>query len=155
MRCHRSVSVLTLVTFLPIAVGCSTQATRQIHSAPDDPDPSADESWLGEEPVKIAGYTDRNDQFHEWEGRVRAVLPDSLEFTREVPDGYWPYPDTSLRPKQAECLRLHREEVVSLRVVEIDGERTGSLLLAIGLVVGLWVFLAVYDPDIGLEPMED
>jgi hypothetical protein len=101
--------------------------------------------------VQIAGYTDQQGEFHEWEGEVQAALPDSLLFTREVPDGYWPHPDSTLLPTRHEDLRLHRSEVLSLEMVEADPHGTAVLLSLLGAVVVTVAIVAIVVSQIDME----
>jgi hypothetical protein len=134
MRFHRAIGVLTLITFLHLAVGCSTRTTWPIHSDPGDENPEARALKLGAQPIEIVGYTDRDGEHHIWEGEVRAVLPDSLEFTLLGKGLVRPEPRVK---------RVHRLDVVSIERSELDGTRTTWLVLGVALVVAVGVAAAV------------
>ena len=147
MRFQRAVSVLALVSFLPLAFGCSKQTTNAL-----DTDLGGPNALLSDEqPVRIAGYTDHEGQFHEWEGEVQAVLPDSLLFTRDVPDGYWPHPDSTFRPTRQDDLRLHRSDVLSVELVEANPDGTSFLLSLFGVLVVTAVIVAIVVTQIDME----
>jgi hypothetical protein len=89
---------------------------------------------LGAQPIEIVGYTDRDGEHHIWEGEVRAVQPDSLEFNFLGKGWFRPEPRVK---------RLHRLDVVSIERSELDGTRTTWLVLGVALVVAVGVAAAV------------
>ena len=134
MHRQRVISVVTLATFLPLAVGCSSHRTMDL-----DSDPVAADVWLTEQGwVKIAGHQLRDGEFHGWEGEVRAAPPDSLEFRRVVIDRSNPYSDSS----SLERIRVPRSEVARLELVEFSDHKTAVLGLTIGVVLGAIVSTA-------------
>ena len=81
MHARRAISLLTLLAFLPLATGCSTQKAVAPETDPVTPDEvTPDEALLVDSRVRIEGYTTHSDGFRDWAGFVRAATPDSLEF---------------------------------------------------------------------------
>jgi len=111
MRTHRAISVLLLVSFLPLATGCTSQVTVALESDPD--------SWVEalsfDEPVAISGYTTRSGGFSHWRGQFQNSPPDGLVFVDENHD-------IDSRADQRGIFRLAREDVVSVRIRKPQGE---------------------------------
>ena len=113
MHTRRVISLLTLLSFLPLAVGCSKLSTVPISS-----NPGADSEVVSlDEPIRIKGYKTPPDTVHEWDGYVRQV-GDNLEFYEVNWKSGRPAP---MRPPS---FSLARADVVSLTVKQKDGGRT-------------------------------
>jgi len=137
MRFHRAISVLTLAAFLPLAAGCSTQTTRQLHSDPGDERAASADDWLAEERVPIAGYTLQDGRFHEWDGTVQALGADSLLFVRSISDAQW---GSRRSPDTLEARHLNRQDVAS--IVERREDVLVSSYAVWAVSIGLMVLVA-------------
>lgn len=126
MNISRPLRLITLVTFLPLATGCST--TRSI-AIGDDPG-GAEDPLRTEERLAVTGYLDAEGGRQDWNGFVQAAGVDSLEFTRVRRA-------RGNAPPRAEVLslRLARNEVSGLLVDEPQKGRTS--LLVVGVVLGV------------------
>ena len=134
MRSRAFVSVLTLVTFLPIAVGCSSGHSYTLADDPVTREVTA--TLRSGDPVRISGFTTLTDGPREWRGVVSLVEADSLEFAPRVLA-------SQTSAAKAESFRLAREEVVSLEVIQADGTKTvaTAALVLVGVLAVLFVLL--------------
>ena len=123
------IHLITLIAFLPLAVGCSSQKTRTLF-LDSDPD-SASVIPDSDKPVRIIGYSLRADGFHEWDGFVQAAPPDYLLFSREEVEA-----DALI--VAGSTFHLLRADVLSLRVHKPEHGRT-----AIGIVLVLGAIAVV------------
>ena len=126
MRTHRAIALLTMVSFLPLAAGCSAETTVVLGT---DPDTRA-EVVSFDEPVAISGYTTRHGGFRHWRGTVQNYSADGLLF---IDQSY----TIETRDDQRTKFRLARDDVVSVRILEPQGGQTTLLILgvAIGLIL--------------------
>jgi len=123
MSNRRLLSALTLVAFLPLAIGCSSTRTTSMQD-----DASEAERMLGSgKPVDVSAVIDRTGKRHEWEGTVRLVSPDVLEFSREAYTG-----------QPAKTVRLARQDVQAFESTHFSGGKT--TLLVVGTLAA---FIAV------------
>lgn len=145
MGFHRAISIVTLTAFLPLALGCSRDPAQVVRNDVEGSEPGGAGSWPGDEgPVSIVGYTDRAGLYVEWDGKVRAIVPDSLEFTREVVDETWPYPDSSYRRTgEVESRVLHRDDVGSLWLAEPGEIRIRWGLVFVLAATALLIYAAI------------
>ena len=143
MRFHQAISVLVLATFLPFAVGCSSQRTVRLDSDPGEPSlPIA-----SNESVAILGYTTVDSEFHEWDGQMRVVGADSLEFTRnpalKAAKANANRPPDSTTDEGSEMTRLGLAQVASVDIVDSHPGRT--IALGFGVFVLLFTAMAAID----------
>jgi len=138
MRFHRTISIVSLVAFLPFAVGCSSQRTVRLDSDPGD----ASTSDASSQPTKISGYTTVDSEFHVWHGQMSAVGADSLEFTRAQPGPGGNSPRARDHPGD-EIFRLAKSHVASVDVVDSQPVRT--VVLVIGLFFLTMATAAIID----------
>ena len=78
MKPRRLISLMVLLTFLPAATGCSSSRPDRIRTEPVEGSiPLASGRSL-----QITGFTDTAGAYHTWDGTVRAVGEEQLEFRR-------------------------------------------------------------------------
>jgi hypothetical protein len=144
MQIRSAISILVLLAFLPVAVGCSAQRTSYIRD-----DPVTDETTArlaaGQE-VWVSGYTTRTGGFQRWRGEVVAAGPDSLEFQPSNRES------NTWREPGAQPFRLARADVVSLEVETVDGGKTVALVaLAVGALAIVMVVALAHGIAEGFE----
>ena len=126
MNYQRVISLGTLLCFLPLAVGCSTQRTIEL-----DSDPATTAEVLDiDQPTTIRGFTTRSNGYQKWNGHVQATSPDSLLFTQRVTSG-------NAAPVEDLELVLARADVSSIHFSEAEVGK--SILAAVGIGTLLWV----------------
>jgi hypothetical protein len=86
MNYRRLITSLTLIAFLPLAIGCSTSTTSVV-DLNSDPETSQPIAQLEDgEPLRISGYTRVSDGYRDFRGFVHLASPDSVQFLKD-PDG--------------------------------------------------------------------
>jgi hypothetical protein len=141
MQHRRLITAMTLVAFLPLAAGCSNTRTVPIGS-----DPSAAEAvaeFQAGESLEISGFARASDGYRDWDGQVRMVAPDSLEF---IPEPH------STKPASDARFRLPCEEVTSLSVVVPDWAATRVATVVTVLVVGAAITTAILVSSENTDP---
>lgn len=131
MTARRLISLVTLLSFLPLAVGCSSQKSIALDSNPG----SEADPLRGGKSVRISGYTSTVNGYQEWSGAVRAAQSDSLQFSRRA----------GSTVHESRSLRLPRAEVISLSTTDTHFGR--SVLLVFGCFVGMLGLAAALDPQ--------
>lgn len=132
MRFRRLICLMTLLSFIPLAAGCSSQKVIPLHS---DPGSGADPLREGKS-LSISGYTSHEDGYQMWRGTIRTAPPDSLLLRKKA----------ASTSREAATLQLARAEVISVSVTDMHWGR--STFLALGLFVGVSVLLGILsDPS--------
>lgn len=116
MDVRRCVSLVVLVTFLPLALGCSSSRTVAIGQDPDSLLERSDEQ-------RIVGYTTADGEHHSWLGLIESVAGDSLRFTPAplsgIPEEEWPPP-----------FRMARADVRSVDIGDDSGAFVALLVIS-------------------------
>ncbi|RKZ16695.1 hypothetical protein DRQ53_05620 [bacterium] len=131
MQTRRLLTLLTLIAFLPLALGCSNRYSVTAESDPAESTAAA--TLQAGESVNISGYTRPSDGYRDWSGQVRLAAVDSLEFVRQATDA-----------DPASRFVLSAAEVSSLSVVEPNNTGTTLLVTASILVVAGTIFLIAF-----------
>lgn len=140
MNVHRAICVLVLITFLPLAVGCSK--TRVV-ALGDDPASSGTHSkFASGEAIEVYGYTRTDEGFREWRGYVQAVPPDSLQFTQKR---------EYRKPEGARPFRLALTDLVSLDAREFSPVKTSLVVFTGALIVGVAIAGAIIAASGGFD----
>ncbi len=131
MQYHRTISVLTLITFLPFAASCSSRQTIPLESDLEGGQLAVDD----DAPLRIKAFTMRTGERRDWVGEVRAVSTDSLEFARELVQRSANAPP--VRDARQEIVRFAKADVASVEIVEYHEGRS-LVLVFVGLPAALF-----------------
>jgi hypothetical protein len=134
MQTRRLITIMTLIAFLPLAVGCSATRTVALDSDPASADVIS--KLQSGEPVKILGYTRASGGYRRWDGHARVATADSLEF------GPGPS-NTKSSAAGAPGFRLPIEDVISVDVAEPDAGATTAVVVLVVLAAGAVVLAVV------------
>jgi hypothetical protein len=131
MQYRRLITALTLISFLPVAAGCSKSRLVEIDS---DPASAGAVSGLqAGEPMQISGYTRASDGYRDFDGQVQLAGPDSLTFV----------PEQSPTKAARTPFTISCDDVTSVTLTVPDKGRTRAAVTLTVLVVGAAVATAV------------
>ena len=134
MFLQRTIAVITLAAFLPMAAGCSKTEIRRISTNPVEPSGPV-------EPVEIVAYTDHDGARHEWAGTIEPAGADSLLFVRPDLGEQW-WGGSSSRRKPDIRLKLSRMDVESVEVKSKDALSSIFSVWVVSIGAAAWIDFA-------------